>query len=331
MIKRLQLVILLAVAAFDFGLLCYPSLRSIPTVERAAASRNPTVREGEPTGRVFNDALRSTAANSETDYSQHVAQLKKKLPSNDFTIVVQPPFVVIGDESPDDVREHSERTVKWAVDKLKQDYFSKDPKEILDIWLFKDAPSYERNALALFGDKPSTPYGYYSSRHKALIMNISTGGGTLVHEIVHPFIEANFPNCPSWLNEGLGSLYEQSGEVKGHIHGYTNWRLPGLQNAIKADQVPAFKTLMGFDARSFYNDGTGTNYSQSRYLCYYLQQKGLLVKFYREFVARQKDDPSGYATLRRILGVRDLNAFKLKWETYVLSLQQGYDVTVPPS
>ena len=24
-------------------------------------------------------------------------------------------------------------------------------------------------------------------------MNISTGGGTLVHEIVHPFIEANFP------------------------------------------------------------------------------------------------------------------------------------------
>jgi hypothetical protein len=127
---------------------------------------------------------------AEADYSRHVEQLKKRLPSADFTIVVQPPFVVIGDEPADAVREHSERTVKWAVDKLKQNYFSKDPKEILDIWLFKDAPSYERNALALFGDKPTTPYGYYSSRHKALIMNISTGGGTLVHEIVHPFIEA---------------------------------------------------------------------------------------------------------------------------------------------
>jgi hypothetical protein len=244
---------------------------------------------------------------------------------------VQPPFVVIGDEPAGVVKEHSEQTVKWAVDKLKQDYFSKDPKEILDIWLFKDAPSYERNALALFGDKPSTPYGYYSSRHKALIMNISTGGGTLVHEIVHPFIEANFPNCPPWLNEGLGSLYEQSGEVDGHIHGYTNWRLPGLQNSIKAGQVPAFKTLMGFDTRSFYNDDKGTNYAQSRYLCYYLQQKGLLVTFYREFVARQKDDPSGYPTLRRILRVRDMNAFKLKWEKYVLGLQQGYEVTVSRS
>jgi hypothetical protein len=81
-----------------------------------------------------------------------------------------------------------------------------------------------------FQSKPTTPYGYYSSTHKALVMNISTGGGTLVHEIVHPFIEANFPNCPAWLNEGLGSLYEQCGEVDGHIHGYTNWRLPGIAN-----------------------------------------------------------------------------------------------------
>ena len=260
---------------------------------------------------------------AEADYSRHVEQLKKKLPSAEFTIVIQPPFVVVGDESADMVKERSERTVKWAIDKLKQDYFSKDPAEILDIWLFKDAASYERNALALFGEKPSTPYGYYSSRHKALIMNISTGGGTLVHEIVHPFVEANFPNCPPWLNEGLGSLYEQSGEVDGHIHGYTNWRLPGLQRAITAGQVPAFKTLMAYDARAFYNDDKGTNYAQARYLCYYLQQRGLLVKFYREFLAHQKTDPSGYLTLRRILGTRDMNAFKVNWEKFVMSLRQG--------
>src|SRR5258705_3319598 len=79
---------------------------------------------------------------TDADFAAHVEQLKKKLPSAGFTIVVQPPFVVIGDEPADVVKEHSERTVKWAVDKLKQDYFSKDPKEILDIWLFKDAPSY---------------------------------------------------------------------------------------------------------------------------------------------------------------------------------------------
>src|SRR5256885_8461381 len=159
----------------------------------------------------FKDARVPKAA-TDADFTAHVEQLKKKLPSSDFSIVIQPPFVVIGDEPAAVVKAHSVNTVKWAVDRLKQDYFAKDPKEILDIWLFKDAASYERNALALFGEKPTTPYGYYSSRHKALLMNISTGGGTLVHEIVHPFVEAHFPDCPPWLNEGFGSLFEQSGE-----------------------------------------------------------------------------------------------------------------------
>jgi len=309
--KKLPFLLVIPLVALPFALSSRHDLRSNGAPKTSFVNSEPDVVEA--------------------DYSRHVEQLKKKLPSADFTIVVQPPFVVIGDEPADAVKEHSERTVKWAVDKLKRDYFSKDPKEILDIWLFKDAPSYERNALALFGNKPTTPYGYYSMRDKALVMNISTGGGTLVHEIVHPFIEANFPNCPPWLNEGLGSLYEQSGEVDGHIHGYTNWRLPGLQKAIKAGQVQSFKTLTSLDVRSFYNDGQGTNYAQSRYLCYYLQQRGLLVKFYREFVAHQQTDPTGYQTLQRILRTRDMKTFKLKWEKYVLSLQQGYEVTVRPS
>ena len=276
--------------------------------------------------------LFATSAHAHTyaDFTAHVEQLKKKLPSADFTIIIQRPFVVIGDESPDAVKEHSERTVKWAVDRLKQDYFTKDPNDILDIWLFKDAASYERHAQMLFGEKPSTPYGYYSSRHKALVMNISTGGGTLVHEIVHPFIEANFPASPPWLNEGLGSLYEQSGEENGHIHGYTNWRLPGLQKSIKAGTVQSFRQLTSLDTSEFYGDGSGTNYAQSRYLLYYLQQKGLLTKFYREFFAQQKQDPTGYQTLRRVLGNPNMRVFQKQWEKYVLALVQGYDVTVTP-
>ena len=148
-------------------------------------------KEGNSRDAKFNDA----------DFARHVDQLKKRLPSKEFSIIIQRPFVVIGDEPLETVKEHAENTIKWAIDKLKQDYFTKDPNEILDIWLFKDAASYEKNALLLFGEKPGTPYGYYSSAHKALIMNISTGGGTLVHELVHPFVEANFPACPPWLNE----------------------------------------------------------------------------------------------------------------------------------
>jgi hypothetical protein len=274
----------------------------------------------EPARSVITSA---SARFTEADFARHVAQLRKTLPSGEFSIVIQQPFVVIGDEPRSVVQQRAEDTVKWAVDRLKQDFFTKDPNEILDIWLFKDEASYEKHTQLLFGEKPTTPYGYYSSAHKALIMNIGTGGGTLVHEIVHPFMEANFPACPPWLNEGLGSLYEQCGEVEGHIHGFTNWRLPGLQQAIRLKHVPSFKTLVEMDATEFYNEDRGTNYAQARYLCYFMQEKGLLIKFYHEFRAGQKKDASGYQSLQKVLAETDMEAFKQAWEKYVLGLRQG--------
>ena len=82
------------------------------------------------------------------------------------------------------------------------------------------------------------------------------------------------------------------------------------------------------DENAFYNADKGVNYAQARYLCYYLQEQGLLVKFYREFQSRQKEDPGGYQTLQKILAESDMDAFKTKWEEYVLGLRQGYEVRV---
>jgi hypothetical protein len=258
---------------------------------------------------------------TKADYDWHVAKLQKKLPSKDFTVIVTPPFVVIGDEEPDVVRQRAEGTVQWAVEKLKKAYFQRDPKDILDIWLFKDKESYESNCKLLFNKTPDTPYGYFSQSDKALVMNISTGGGTLVHEIVHPFVAANFPNCPAWFNEGLGSLYEQSGEVDGEIHGYPNWRLPRLQDAIRKRKLPSFKTLCQTSDTEFYETDRGTNYAQARYLCYYLQQKNLLRTFYRSFLTIRKEDPSGYKTLQAVLKRDDMAEFQKQWEAFVLTLR----------
>jgi len=43
---------------------------------------------------------------------------------------------------------------------------------------------------------------------------------------------------------------------------------------------------------------------------------------------RQKEDPGGYQTLQKILAESDMDAFKTKWEKYVLGLRQGYEVRV---
>ncbi len=254
-------------------------------------------------------------------FAQHLAKLTKKIPS-DFTIIVQAPFVVLGDESPDGVSRRAKQTVKWAVDKLKQDYFQRDPQEIIDIWLFKDGASYTNHVKLLFDDSPSSRFGYYSAANHALIMNIATGGGTLVHEIVHPFMRANIPNCPAWFNEGLASLYEASAEKNGHIQGLINWRFKGLEKAIKEGKTISFQKLTSMSPGEFYGgDSYSQHYAQARYLCYYLQEKGLLTKFYHQFVAAADHDPTGFATLKRVLGEQDMEAFKRKWEKFVLGLR----------
>lgn len=259
-------------------------------------------------------------------FSNHLAALRQSAPPG-FSIVVARPFIVLGDEPADTVQMRAEKTVKWAVDKLKQDYFTRDPDEQIDVWLFKDDASYRTNALRLFGDTPTTPFGYYSARHHALVMNIATGGGTLVHEIVHPFMRADFPQCPAWFNEGLASLYEQSAEQNGHIRGLVNWRYNGLEQDIKAGKLISFRQLTAMSDNDFYggpdNPKYSDHYAQARYLCYYLQEKGLLVKFYREFRDHATSDPTGYETLKRVLGESDMVKFQKQWEKFILDIRAG--------
>ncbi len=259
---------------------------------------------------------------TDADYAQAVARVRAQIPEGrGFSIVVERPFVVVGDGGLAAVRRRATGTVRWAVEKLKARYFSDDPDVVLAVWLFDDTPSYERHVPEIFGHAPSTPFGYYSRAEKALVMNISTGGGTLVHEIVHPYVEANFPTARAWFNEGLGSLYEQSAERSGGIVGLTNWRLAGLQEAIRDRRVPTFHALVHTTDDDFYEADPGTNYAQARYLLYYLQEKGLLERYYRAYHAGHRADPTGWASLIAVLGERDMTAFQARWETWVLGLE----------
>lgn len=260
------------------------------------------------------------------DYLRAVAEVKPRLPEG-FTLLVEPPFVVIGDESPARVGQRAIRTVRWCAMRLQERYFRKSPPAIYTIWLFKDKASYRKHTKLFFNYTPSTPYGYASSREKALVMNIATGGGTLCHEMVHAYMAGNFPDAPPWFNEGLGSLYEQSseregaGEATAHIVGLTNWRLAGLQKAIRAGRLPTFKALCEMDEEAFYGEGSGNHYAQARYLLYYLQETERLHGMYHQFVKNAEDDPSGYKTLQKILDEKDMKAFQERWSKWVLKLR----------
>ncbi|MCB9641589.1 MAG: hypothetical protein H6728_00730 [Myxococcales bacterium] len=310
-----------------FGLLaglllvgCQDSAVRHPSRDTQALKRAPPKRDAVTPKRRREGVMRGGHTLSTTSIQQHIEAKKASWPQG-FTYVIEPPFVVLGDDTPERVRAYAKGTVRWAVQHLKKLYFQKDPNQVLEVWLFKDRASYQKHTYALFGHRPDTPYGYYSSDKRALVMNIATGGGTLVHEIVHPFMESNFPHVPDWFNEGLGSLYEQSAERGGQIVGLTNWRLAGLQEAIQKKTLPPFAKMMGTKNNDFYDKDPGTNYAQARYLCYFLQEKGLLVRYYQSFFQQQAQDPTGYKTLQQLLQTKDMKAFQADWEKWVLTLR----------
>jgi hypothetical protein len=295
------------------GLMCVASLGMGCARRGASPSGRPGPASAPPAARP--EASPAAAR----DFDTHVAGLRRSLPTG-FTLVPLRPFVVLGDEPAATVADRVEGTVRWAVSRLRSRFFPRELEGALEIWLLKDDASYRRLAKDRFGDTPSTPYGYYSEAHGALIMNIATGGGTLIHELVHPYVRANFPGCPIWINEGLGSLYEQSTEHEGAIWGLPNWRLPGLQKAVRAGSLLTFEKLAALEGEVFYDRGSGAHYAQARYLLLYLQERGLLVRFWHTARQSRVADPTGYRTLRSVLGDPDMVAFQRQWETWVLGL-----------
>jgi hypothetical protein len=246
-------------------------------------------------------------------------ELRQTVPEG-FTVVIEAPWVVAGDEPEQNVRARAAQTVRWATRQLEGSLFPARPAEVWTIWLFRDADSYRQHAVGLLGHpEPHTPYGYASDGQ--LVMNIATGGGTLIHEMVHPYVAANAPGAPPWINEGLGSLYEQCGERDGRMVGLTNWRLEGLQDAIRADVLPPLQTLIEQDDHAFYREDPGTNYAQARYLMLWLQEHGQLETFWHGWRREQAADPSGLLALRRTLQVEDLAAWQEDWERWALGLR----------
>ncbi len=255
------------------------------------------------------------------EVAQHVMELKPTLPPGS-TLVWEKPFLVVGNEPGDQVRERAKTLVRRERDLLLKDFFDEAPVVLQEVWVLKDKQTYEKYSRELFKIDPDTPYGYYLSDRRALVMNIKPGYGTLTHELFHPFFHQAWPEGPAWLNEGVASLFEQPAERDGHFIGKVNWRLPGLLAGFRANAVPSFKTLVHFASNAFYNDDTGIHYAEARYLCYWLQERGVLAKFVRRAVELKAVDPSGWQALEEVLGA-DPDSFRPEWERFTKGLHRG--------
>jgi len=206
--------------------------------------------------------------------------LRKRLDGT-FAIRVDPPFVSAGNMTADQLAAYVRGSVLRPARAMWSSYFNAKPDKVITVLLFAGDKPYKTWAKKLFNDTDVPYYGYYTPGARTLVMNINTGTGTLVHELTHALIVYDFRNLPTWFNEGLASLHEQCTVGRTLITGHENWRLPALQKAIAANTLRPLGDLV--TQRDFYGALLGLNYAQGRYFVMYMQQEGVLPKFYTHF------------------------------------------------
>ncbi|MBI5779322.1 MAG: hypothetical protein HZA49_07690 [Planctomycetes bacterium] len=249
-----------------------------------------------------------------------MAEMKEEL-GDGYLIDYAAPYVIAGNIPRPELDRIRDGTIKGCSAALYQDYFEKKPDYLIKVYLFKDAETYEDYCVRIGGRKPSSPYGFYQDATRSLIMNIGTGTGTLVHEMVHALIKPDFPDAPAWFNEGLGSLYEQCRiESGGSLRGLINWRYQGLMEGKAENKLRPLKDLLKLTEDEFYGQGKGLNYAQARYFCLYLQEQKVLSKFYKRFRDDFKGDQTGTKFVEQLLN-KSIDSIDNDWQKWVITVK----------
>lgn len=304
-----------------------PTASSLGTDVRASASAHASSITRSTGARADNLATQpasSPAAETQPTLNQlcvkMLDQWKPSFHAEKFSYLIEPPYVIAGDLPQAQLRAYRDGTILASQRAFNAMYFKQRPQKPILILLFSNETLYRRLAKDWLGDVDVSPYGY--CRHDGImVMNIATGGGTLVHELFHALVSPDFPAIPRWYNEAMGSLYEQSQFDGNRIKGLPNWRLPALQKAIKAKTVRPLKQVIE-DSNFAAADRVGLNYAQARYLALYLQEKGLVQQYYTDFHAAHDagTDTTGYATLLKTLAPLKEEDLDATWQQWVMTL-----------
>src|SRR5262245_10869702 len=93
---------------------------------------------------------------SAKDLATRAKQLESKLKGQGYTVLVEPPFVVIGDSPAAEVKRVTTGFLRSKVALLEKDFFTKRPDKVLEVWLFRNEKTFRKGAKKFFDDNPET-------------------------------------------------------------------------------------------------------------------------------------------------------------------------------
>jgi len=143
----------------------------------------------------------------------------------------------------------------------------------------------------------------------------------ITHEFTHALhyadASARRQEHPIWLIEGLATLFESS-DQGGKAVPRQNHRLAVLHMAARQGSVMPWKAMMNLSHPQFMSQAA-LAYAESRYILYYLYEKGLLRRFYDEYTlpANFARDRTGIEAMQVVFG-KLIEEVERHWRHWVL-------------
>jgi hypothetical protein len=237
------------------------------------------------------------------NYQEVIDKYSSRIPEN-FSITKFKQFVIFSGLDPKVTYSVIDNDIRTTIDAMTNSYVEKIPDSVTAFFLFKDHDSYKDFTLnnTNIEEKDLSQYGYFKISLNIIAIRYVDWKGSPRHEVTHRFTRSDFPGMPSWLDEGLAALNEKSVYKDGKLIGEFSLRILAIRRAIKEDRYTGLENLMKTDDNEFYDKYSPFYYAQSRFLLMYLQEKGLLEKYYKSVRDTFKQDKTGISQLEKILG-----------------------------
>jgi hypothetical protein len=240
----------------------------------------------------------------------------------DFFITKFRHFVIFSNLSEQQTYLIIDEEIRNASDAMINSYTSKTPDSVTALFLFEDYDSYKEFTMKNTNIKENnlSQYGYYKISMNLIAIRYLSWKGSPKHEVTHRYIRSDFPRAASWFDEGMASLNEKSIYINGTLRGEFSLRIIAIRRAIKENRYTGIKFLMQTGDDEFYGKYTSFYYAQARYLLMYLQEKGLLEKYYRLYRDTHSEDKTGIKQLEEILG-KSIDKIDKDYYEYITSFK----------
>jgi RNase P/RNase MRP subunit p29 len=182
----------------------------------------------------------------------------------------------------------------------------------------KDTPKFFRGRAG----------GVYTSGMNALFCGDSPAykllkTSVIIHEFTHALhfadMAARRQRHPIWLIEGLATLFESSERSPDKVVPRHSHRLSVVQSYLKRRRTLPWSRIMKLSHPQFMADARLT-YAQSRYMLFYMFEKGLLKKFYDEYTKGEgyRNDKSAAGAYEVVFG-KPLAEVERDWKKWIMA------------